>query len=329
MWKSGRGGGTNGHKVSTDTNAPLAVIIGVTGQQGGSVANALIQSVKSYRIVGLTRDASKPSAQAWIEKGVQLREVDISLGKDADVVRAFEGADIVFAVTNAVELRSKEKEVTQGKLMVDAAKAGHVKLLIWSNLESPAKWSKGRLSASAFDAKAEITDYLRDSGVPFALVPAGGYFSNFFGGALARVKQADGTYTVTLPCPSATMSPVIDIPRDYGMYVRAVIENVGMGAGSEVLTGFMISYEDQMTQLSEFTGKTHTFHQASRDEWSNINKAHGIPPAFSEAIYEAFQFATEFGYYGNKDVAASQKAAGVTSPTFLEMCQNQGPGTFD
>ncbi|KAG8870289.1 hypothetical protein FRB98_001739 [Tulasnella sp. 332] len=315
--------------ASNDTKVPLAVIVGVTGQQGGSVANALIQSDKSYRIVGLTRDAAKPSAQAWIEKGVQLHEVDISPGKDADVVRAFEGADIVFAVTNAVELRSKEKEVAQGKLMVDAAKAGHVKLFIWSNLESPAKWSKGRLSASAFDAKAEITDYLRDSGVPFALVPAGGYFSGVFRGPFSRVKQSDGSYTFTLPCPGTAMSPVIDIPRDYGMYVRAVIENPGMGAGSEVLTGFMISHEDRMAQLSEFTGKKHTFRQASRDEWVDMNKVHGIPPTISEGIYEAFQFVAEFGYYGNKDVSASQKAAGVMSPTYLEMCQNQEPSTFD
>ncbi|KAG8854219.1 hypothetical protein FRB96_007775 [Tulasnella sp. 330] len=71
------------------------MVIGVASQQG---------------------DASKPPAQAWIQKDVQLREVDISPGKEADMVKAFEGAGIVSAVTNAIELGTKEKEVAQGNL---------------------------------------------------------------------------------------------------------------------------------------------------------------------------------------------------------------------
>ncbi|KAG8869547.1 hypothetical protein FRB98_002409, partial [Tulasnella sp. 332] len=275
-------------------------------------------------------DVSKPSAQAWIQKGVLLREVDISPGKEADVTKAFEGADIVFAMTNAAELGTKEKEVAQGKLMVDAAKTAQVRLFVWSNLDSPAKWSKGRLSAVWFsDSKAEITDYLRDSDVPFALVPAGVYFSNFVQGAAARVKQPDGSYALMLPCLPTTMLPIIDTARDYGMHVRAAIENSGMGPGSEVLTGVNISYEDVLAQLSQFTGTKYTAYQASRDEWVSINEARGIPAVFSAALYEAYQFTTEFGCYGDKDVVANQKAAGITQLTFLEMCQNQSPGTFD
>lgn len=123
--------------ASANSSAPLAVVIGVTGQQGGSVANALIDSAKPYRIVGLTRDVSKPKAKAWIEKGVNMREVNISIDNEAAVIKAFEGADIVFvsdhgrdfqslelkrlytcvqAVTSAADLRSKENEVAQGKL---------------------------------------------------------------------------------------------------------------------------------------------------------------------------------------------------------------------
>lgn len=136
--------------------------------------------------------------------------------------------------------------------MIDSAKVARVKLFIWSSLESPAKWSNGQLTAVwPFDAKADITDYLRESGVPHAIVPAGGYFSNFFGGALALVKQSDGGFALTKPCPATVVVPIVDIPHDYGMYVRAVIENPGMGAGSELLTGTMISYEDQMAQLSK------------------------------------------------------------------------------
>lgn len=82
--------------VSKDPSAPLVVIVGITGQQGGSVANALIESSKSYRLVGLTRDASKPSAHLWIEKGVKLRQVTLSADNKAAAIEAFDGADILF-----------------------------------------------------------------------------------------------------------------------------------------------------------------------------------------------------------------------------------------
>lgn len=82
--------------LSTDPAAPLVAIVGITGKQGGSVARALIESDKPYRIRGLTRDASKPAAQAFAGKGVELRSVSLSVGNEDSVRAAFKGADIVF-----------------------------------------------------------------------------------------------------------------------------------------------------------------------------------------------------------------------------------------
>ncbi|KAG9031684.1 hypothetical protein FRB95_002423 [Tulasnella sp. JGI-2019a] len=317
--------------ASTDSNAPLAVIIGVTGQQGGSVANALTESSKPYRIIGLTRDASKPKAQGWAEKGVKLHEVDVSVGNEAAVAKAFENADIVFAVTSALDLRTKENEIATGKLMVDAAKVAKVKHFIWSPLESPAKWSKGRLNAVwTFDSKAEITEYLRASGVPFSLVPAAGYLSNLFGGGpLALTKQPDGSYVMRRPCSPKTLAYIVDIPRDYGMYVRAAIENPGMGPGSEVLSGTLTSYEDMLANISQLTGKKYVFRQVDREEFNGIVTGAGLPPSLADMLYEMHKFISEFGYYGDKDVAANHKAAGIVAPTIMEMLRNQPEGTFD
>lgn len=82
--------------ASVDKQAPLAVVVGVTGNQGGSVANALIESTKPYRIVGLTRDPSKPAAQVFGNKGVELYQVDLVVGNEMAVTKAFEEADVVF-----------------------------------------------------------------------------------------------------------------------------------------------------------------------------------------------------------------------------------------
>lgn len=95
--------------ISQDPSAPLAVLVGITGQQGGSVARALIESDKPYRIRGLTRDPTKPAAQAFAEQGVQIVRVSLTVDNAAGVRKAFEGADIAFAVTNFNEHMDKQR----------------------------------------------------------------------------------------------------------------------------------------------------------------------------------------------------------------------------
>lgn len=129
-----------------------------------------------------------------------------------------------------------------------------VKLFIWSSLAPVNKISKGRLSVGGFDGKAEITEYLKASGVPYALVPAGGYLTNFLAGPLAPKKQDDGTYVLSLPIPGSTVRPIIDIEHDYGMYAYMYEQQSRtrpLGAGSEVLTGTLASYDEFLAQLSE------------------------------------------------------------------------------
>lgn len=135
--------------------------------------------------------------------------------------------------------------------MVDAAKTAGVKLFIWSGNEPIAKISGGRYTCAPFDAKADITEYLKASGVPYSIVPAGGYLSNLFGGPNAPTKQDDGTYLLSMPVPASVKTPMLDTALDYGRYVRAAIENPALGPGSEVLTGLEISFEDQLAHLSE------------------------------------------------------------------------------
>lgn len=135
--------------------------------------------------------------------------------------------------------------------MVDAAKLAGVKLFIWSSLVSIDKISHGTLACFPFDVKAEIAEYLKASGVPYATVLPGWFFKNLYWGPNMPVKQVDGTYVLTMPVPASTKTPIIDVELDYGRYVRAVIEKPWLGAGSEIVTGTMISFEDQMAQLSE------------------------------------------------------------------------------
>ncbi|KAJ7343685.1 NmrA-like domain-containing protein, partial [Mycena albidolilacea] len=120
--------------ISSSPSALLIVIVGSTGNQGGSIIQALAEFDKPYRIRGITRDVTKPATQKLGSQGVEMVNVALSV-ENADTVRkAFLGADMVFIVTNFWEHLDKTREVAEGKMMVDAAKAAAVHLLIWSAL---------------------------------------------------------------------------------------------------------------------------------------------------------------------------------------------------
>jgi uncharacterized protein YbjT (DUF2867 family) len=83
---------------STDT-LPLLVVIGATGNQGGSVVSRFLSlSPSTYRIRGLTRNPSSAASQALVSKGVEMVAAD--LDDPASLDRAFEGASAIFATTD-------------------------------------------------------------------------------------------------------------------------------------------------------------------------------------------------------------------------------------
>lgn len=59
----------------------LLTVFGATGAQGGSVIRAVLADdilSKEYKIRGITRDVSKPAAQALAQKGVEVVAVSSS-----------------------------------------------------------------------------------------------------------------------------------------------------------------------------------------------------------------------------------------------------------
>ena len=82
--------------VTKSQDAPLVVVGGVTGKQGGSVVRFLVDSPKTYRIRALTRDATKPHAQRLAEQGIEVVSVNLTADNKAKIAEAYSGADVVF-----------------------------------------------------------------------------------------------------------------------------------------------------------------------------------------------------------------------------------------
>ena len=74
--------------------APLFVVFGATGNQGGSAVDHLVASERQYRVRCLTRSLSSAAARSLAKLGAQLVQVD--LDSQAQLETAFASADYVF-----------------------------------------------------------------------------------------------------------------------------------------------------------------------------------------------------------------------------------------
>jgi hypothetical protein len=164
--------------------AKLLVVVGITGNQGGSVAASFLDSPE-WRIRGLTRDIRSGTSQKLASQGVEM--VQCNLHDPKSLRNVFKGANLVFSITDfwapffdpTNRARAKEQgksigqlayelELEQGKNIADAV-AREVEGLdevgfIASTLCSPRKVSKGRYTELwHFESKAEaFPTYVED-----------------------------------------------------------------------------------------------------------------------------------------------------------------------
>ncbi|KAF7340538.1 NmrA domain-containing protein [Mycena sanguinolenta] len=296
--------------ITHSGSAPLVAVVGSTGIQGGSVIKALLESDQPYRIRGFTRDPTKAAAVTLKKCGVEMIGINLVLENKEEVFKAFAGADYAFLVTNFWEHMNAEKEISEGIMLVDAAKAAGVKGIIWSGLVSADKISGGKYSAvPQFNGKALVTDHGRASGVPFVTVQAGVYASSSLTNPAILGKQPDGTHAIQWVVGPKTIVPIIDMQSDYGLYVRRVLELPVFPDGLDVFTGQNITGEDMARQLSEVTGKKVIFKQITTEEFAIPMAGLGVPPDMIDAAVGAFQFWEEFGYYGGQPTASTDGLA--------------------
>lgn len=87
------------------------VILGATGQQGGSIISYILNGsvlAKEYKLRGVSRDPSTSLAQALIQKGVEIVKADINTPES--LKNAFKDAHTVFGQTNTIyDYNAKER----------------------------------------------------------------------------------------------------------------------------------------------------------------------------------------------------------------------------
>jgi uncharacterized protein YbjT (DUF2867 family) len=134
------------------TSDRTILITGVTGNQGGAVAQALQNS--GFHLRGLTRTPDGERAAALVRQGVDVVKGD--LDDAATLRRALTGAWGVFAVQNSLEA-GVEREEAQGKRLAKLARESGVEHFVYTSVGSAHK----RTGIPHFDNKWRIEDTVR------------------------------------------------------------------------------------------------------------------------------------------------------------------------
>jgi uncharacterized protein YbjT (DUF2867 family) len=133
------------------------LIAGVTGHQGGAVAQAL--QGKGFHLRGLTRTPDSERAAALARHGVDLVKGD--LDDEATLRQALAGAWGVFGVQNPLQA-GVEREEAQGKRLATLAREAGVEHYVYTSVGSAHK----RTGVPHFDSKSRIEETVRALGFP-------------------------------------------------------------------------------------------------------------------------------------------------------------------
>ncbi|KAH7003211.1 hypothetical protein EDB82DRAFT_564295 [Fusarium venenatum] len=282
------------------STSKVIVILGATGNQGGSVAEAFL-SEPDWRVRAITRNAKSSKAQALSSKGTQVVQAD--LDEPSTLVAAFEGANAIFAVSDFWGLYSDLANKSRAKpgQPLNQWAAEHEEQQLKNVIDAASKkWSKGKYTrVYHFDGKARAAEYIPkaqpDLWAKTSVFQAGLFLSNFVQLPLNQpIKNTEGVAQFISPLDPDTKFPFIAAEEDSGPIVKALIIQEPAGHN-------LIGYREWLTskEIAE------SFTKATGIESAAVKSDGTFPPGFSEEFVgemkDCFGYFNEFGYEGRDD----------------------------
>lgn len=145
------------------------LVFGATGQQGGAVIKALLQSDFALRAV--TRDPAQAKAQALAAQGVKLVQADYA--DTESLKRALKGVYGVYSVHNMTG--GLKAEIEQGKLLATLAKEAGVQHFVYSSVGG----AERNTGIGHFDSKWQVEEHIRSLHLPHTIIRPVFFMENF------------------------------------------------------------------------------------------------------------------------------------------------------
>lgn len=220
------------------------LVFGVTGQQGGAVARALL--AKGRRVRGFLRDPQGDKAKALADEGIELAAGDLFDRSSID--QAMAGVKGVFSVQTSSPsgLVSDEQEVIQGKAIADSAVASGVEHLVYS---SGGAAGKGHTGMGHFDSKSQIEEHIRSLSIPATITRPASFMEMMM---LPGMGLNTGTFTFFMHAQQAMQMIAL---HDLGRINAEILCNPERYAGKSLeISGQSITGEDLEREFSYAAG---------------------------------------------------------------------------
>ncbi|KAE8419982.1 hypothetical protein BDV36DRAFT_121625 [Aspergillus pseudocaelatus] len=314
----------------------LAVIVGATGTQGGSVARVLAKD-PSWKVRGLTRNAASAKAKALEAIGVEIVAADLN---DVGTLQAaFKGATAIFAVSDfwtavfqgGIDTAQTVELQHLINIADSAAQIPTLKHLVLSVLPSCDKLSGGKLPCPHWDAKARGADYVKTSlpqlSAKTTFVWTGFYLDNFANLPSMQPQPFLGNYILAQASKPDAIVPCGGIvATNTGIVVQAILSQPEKTYGKYVpIITDLISWTRIAEEWSKAAGKTAVYAELTDSE---ATKAYG--PLFGPEIASQLRFSEQYPDWNKfypeetvtlKELGVKDKVVGVAQG--LELLKDQ------
>ncbi len=200
------------------------IIIGITGQQGGSIARYFIKTNK-YNIIGISRNINSKKSIELKKQGIKMIECNISDYEKLENIFKKEKINYIYSVTNTddqeIFSENPDKEIKYGINIVNAAYNANIEFLIWSSLPFVEN-----INIKAYNNKNIVEQYIRKKNIKATYLYLGYFMTNFIYD-FKPIAKIDGSIVFSIPIiDSTTKIPLIDVESDLGKIVFNILENI-------------------------------------------------------------------------------------------------------
>lgn len=238
-------------------------VTGATGHLGRLVIKKLKNKIPAGDIIALAR-----SPQKFTEAGVQVREANYD--KPETLNRALAGVDTLLLIS-ASEVG---KRAVQHRNIINAAKASHVKWIIYTSL-----LHADTSSLSLAGEHSTTENELKKASIPYTLLRNGWYtenYTNSIPGALAggAFMGSAGNGKLSLAAR-----------EDYADAAVAILTTSGhQGKTYELAGDVAYTLSDLASEIAQQTGKNIPYKNLSESDYAAALKGFGLPEALAKAI---------------------------------------------
>jgi len=197
------------------------LVTGATGQQGGSVINALVG--KGHRVLGMTRNPGSDRAKALEGRGVDVVAGDFHDKKV--LVELFSQVDLVFLVSTPFEA-GVDEETVQAINAVEAAGEAGVKYLLFSSVASADR----NTGIPHFESKYKVEQFLVKSGIPYTITAPVFFYDNLLSPWMLPGLQ-NGTLAQSLPAERKLQSVSV---KNIGEFNALILKNPDRFLGKRI-----------------------------------------------------------------------------------------------